>query len=71
MQTGQTNTGSTQWTRHSCDDLADLLGFADMVEGGRAALERLFSHLQNAALPPGAVVEIEFAVRRRATVIRA
>ena len=56
-----------------CDPAQDDYGisepFGDVVERGQTVFAQLFRTLHQADLPPGAVIEIECTIRRRAVVI--
>jgi hypothetical protein len=71
VQAGQTFSGWADWPQDGRDYIDELFDIADLIGGGRAAFGHLFNSLQQTALPPGAVVEIELAVRRRSAVIPA
>ena len=62
MQAHQTY---SEWT-DGVEDSDVVFSVGDLLDGGRATVAQFISSFQNAALPPGAVVEIELVVRQRA-----
>ncbi len=46
-------------------DAEDGVDFETIVEDGEAAIAELIEAFTARGLPPGAVIEVEFAVRRR------